>query len=227
MGGSVQFDEALDNMILRYLKSDVKDVEETSSAEGHSYVSDVTEDDIEINEVPTNEDSEFVFDLEGSQKMDYYVIQYYFTQYPERGRFELFVPKRLYGRLVSLNARLNIIFALANNFNLVGHDSSEVFLYMDSDAPGQYAFWVNNEQNFVLHYLYAYGVPIGSFFCLLILFGLIYLIRNAFMGEVKAFVFAMFYLVFILTGLMEVVWVPGQIVLVLLFFAPLFFDEEK
>lgn len=226
-GGSVQLEEALDNMILRYLRSDVKEVDESSSAEENYYISDEAEDDIVISEAAANEASEFVFDLEGSKKENSYVIQYYFTQYPERGRFELFVPKKLYGGFVSFNSRVNIIFALASNFNLVGHDSSEVFLYMDSDAPGQYAYWVYNEQNFILHYLYAYGVPIGSFFCILILFGLVYLIRNALKGKVEAFVFAMFYLVFILTGFMEVVWVPGQIVLVLLFFAPLFFDCEK
>ncbi len=225
--GSVQLDEALDNMILRYLKSDVKEKEETASTEETNYAADVSGEEKLIDDVVTEENSEFPFDLKGAQKENYYVIQYYYTYYPERGRFELFVPKKLYSGLISLNARVNIIFALVSNFNLTGHDSSEVFLYMNSDAPGQYAFWVNNEQNFILHYLYAYGVPVGVFFCLLILLGLICLIRNAIKGKVEAFVFAMFYLVFILTGLMEVVWVPGQIVLVLLFFAPLFFDDAK
>nr|MCR5604825.1 hypothetical protein [Lachnospiraceae bacterium] len=64
-------------------------------------------------------------------------------------------------------------------------------------------------------------------FCILILAALIYMIRRALLGKIEAFVFAMFYLVYILTGLMEVVWVPGQLELILLFFAPLFFDMKN
>ncbi len=225
--GSVKLDEALDNMVFRYLKSDIVETDDVDGVEEADQSNNLDKEELIDNETNSDEEeSPFIFDFESSQKDGYYVVQYYFTYYPERGRFEVFVPKKMYSGVESFNARLNILFALADNFTLLGHDSSEVFLYLDSNSPGQTAFWVNNEQNFILHYLYAYGVPAGVFFCLLILLGLICLIRNAIKGKVEAFVFAMFYLVFILTGLMEVVWVPGQIVLVLLFFAPLFFGES-
>ena len=222
--GSVQLDEVLDNMVLRYLRSDIASTEETRTAD-ENVTDSVSETEVAEETAMQEEDSQFVFDLEGyADDGQNYVVEYYFAHYPERGKQVLFVPRKYYGGLTSINVRLNIFFALINNMNLVGHDSSEVFMVLSSNAPGESISWVNNEQNFILHYLYGYGVPVGLFFCLLILASFVYMIKKALSGKVEAFVFAMFYLVFVLIGLMEVVWVPGQIVLVLLFFAPLFFD---
>ncbi len=228
---SVQFNEALDNMVLRYLKSDIKSPDQTSALnESVSNPESVyaADSNSEGADVVVEEESPYVFDLDSyADDGKNYVVEYYYVYYPERGKGIFFVPRKFYGGLTSLNVRLNMYFALIHNMNLAGHDSSEVFMVLSSNAPGEKVSWINNEQNFIIHYLYCYGVPVGMFFCILILAALIYMIRRALLGKIEAFVFAMFYLVYILTGLMEVVWVPGQIELILLFFAPLFFDMKN
>ena len=224
--GSVKLDEALDNMVLRYLRSDIKaddreDILETDlTTEAESDVEQIED------EVIASEETPYVFALESypDDGMNY-VVEYYFTSYPERGKGVFFVPRKWYSGITSLNVRLNMYFALIYNMNLSGHDSSEVFMVLSSTAPGEKVTWVNNEQNFIIHYFYDYGVPIGSLFCILIIVSLIYLIRMSLKGKAESFAFAMFYLVFILTGLMEVVWIPGQFVFVILFFAPLFYEK--
>ena len=221
---SVQLNEALDNMIFRFLKSDVKDESVTDDHEDESDadISELTEDIAEI------EDSPYIFDIEQyGYNEKYCVIEYYYRDYPERGKRVVYVPRSLYGGVTSLNIRINMYAVLIDNMNVLGHDSSEVFMVLYSNAPGTSDNWINNEQNFLIHYLYNYGVPVGILFCLMILIELIYLIRSTFKGDVRSFAFAMFVLVYICIGTMEVVWVPGQIVLILLFIAPLFFESRE
>lgn len=217
---SIQLDEALDNMIFRFFKTDMPsdDAEEDTEV---LYDAELVEAAEELEETP------YVFsmdqyDADGA----YYVIEYYFRDYPERGKNVVLVPKYFYGPVMSLNIRINMYATLIDNMNIIGHDSSEVFIVLYSNAPGTSDNWINNEQNFIIHYLYNYGVPTGIIFCLLIIAELIYLVRCTLRGQVNAFAFAMFILVYICIGTMEVVWVPGQILLVLLFVAPLFFGSD-
>lgn len=217
---SIQLDEALDNMIFRFFKTDMPSDGYTDDAEVliNTETVEVTED---AKETP------YVFNMDQYDTNGaYYVIEYYFRDYLERGKHVIYVPKSFYGSVMSLNIRINMYATLIDNMNIAGHDSSEVFIVLCSNAPGTSDNWINNEQNFIIHYLYNYGIPTGTLFCLLILAELVYLIRCTLRGQVNAFAFAMFILVYICIGTMEVVWVPGQILLILLFVAPLFFGSN-
>ena len=225
----IQLDEALDNMVLRFLKSDVKELllseeagdEDDSTAEPSEEM--IAEDEVDLETV--EDDYPYIFDIEKYDIIeDCYVLEYYFRDYPERGMRILYIPKKLYGGIVSINIRINIFAALISNMNLWGHNSSELHMVLVSSAPSESMTWIENEQNFIIHYLYAYGVPIGLMFCMIIFAELLYLIYLAYKGRVEAFVFAMIVLVYICIGMMEIVWIPGQVVFVLMFFAPLFFD---
>lgn len=232
----VQLDEALDNMVLRFFKSDVEEMqlsEETFSEEmdNSGTAIDATETDIfdetDADQEVADEDLPYVFDIEKyDTREDCYVMEYYFRDYPERGMKVLYIPKKLYGGIISINIRINIYSALISNMNLLGHDSSEMHIVLVSTAPSESMTWIENEQNFIIHYLYAYGIPIGLMFCLFIIAELIYLVYLAYKGKIEAFVFAMIVLVYICIGMMEIVWIPGQVEFVLLFFAPLFFGRN-
>ena len=221
---SVQLREALDNMVLRYLKSDIAVTDDDVNVEIGTITETVTDESASEAEIAVEEESPYKFDLENyPEDSENYVIEYYYAYYPERGKGVIYVPKKLYGGITSINVRINIYYTLLHNLNLAGHTSDEVIMVLRSNAPGESKTWINNEQNFIIHYLYDYGVPVGFFFCILVLASLVYLVRMAFKGKIEAFAFAMFYLVFILTGLMEVVWIPRRFPLVLLFFAPIFY----
>jgi len=223
----VQLEEALDVMFLRFLRSDVQsdDSADDSVSDAENIILQSSDDNIEtVSEEPAEEESSpYDFRIDEYDRAGFYTIEYYYRDYPERGPKVIYVPQFLYGGITSLNIRINFFAALISNMNLAGHDSSEVFLVLRSNAPGTSEDWINNEQNFIVHYLYAYGIPVGLFFCLLMLTELIWLIRSAMRGKIEAFAFAMFILVFVCIGMMELVWVPGQIVLILMFIAPLFF----
>ena len=217
---SIQLDEALDNMIFRFFKTDMLSDDTTEDTK------DLINSE-SVEEIEYIEETPYPFTLDQYDTNEaYYVIEYYFRDYPERGKNVIYVPKSFYGPVMSLNIRINMFATLIDNMNLIGHDSSEVFIVLCSNAPGTSDNWINNEQNFIIHYLYNYGIPTGLLFCLLILAELVYLLRCTMKGQVNAFAFAMFILVYICIGSMEVVWVSGQILLILLFVAPLFFDSS-
>lgn len=199
----VSFEDAFGSTLLRFF---TKDVENESADEGTSMM--VASEDIDslvINQNPGR-----------------YTIKYTFINYPERGELEFTAPKYLYSRLQSFNHRINIYLVLLHNMNLFGHSGDELFVNITSDVPGADYVPLRNEQNFVLHYLYSYGVPIGLMVCIMLLAEMAYFIKQVKARRVDGLAFLMFMTAYICMGLMEVVWIPGQIVLVLLFVAPFF-----
>ena len=226
----IQYDEALDNMVLRYLRSDVNDTltSENAFIESEEMIDeehiDVLDETIETS---VEGDYPYSFDIKKyDTKDDCYVVEYYFRDYPERGMGVLYVPKCFYNGIVSWNIRMDLFATLISNMNLTGHDSSELFFVIRSSSPSEEETWAGNEQNFIIHYLFSFGVPVGLLFCILIFGELFYLLYLTFKGKIEAFVFAMLVLVFILIGLMEIDWIPGQVLFVMLFFGPLFFDGD-
>ena len=154
---------------------------------------------------------------------EYYTLNYTFLYYPERGMYIKRVPAYLYSGLNTIDSRINISTVLIDQMNLWGHLDNEVMMDIISDVPGTEETFSHNEQNIVIHYLYIYGIPVGIFVCVLMFVELGYLIRKSISGKADATVLLMLVSVYFIYGIMEIVWVPGQIEQLLLFFAPLFF----
>ena len=197
----VSFDEAVGSALFRITSSDVE-----SSSE-------------KMEELPRETETQ---NIESGDVRDYYTIRYSYANYPERGNYSFMVPKRFYTGVVSLNHRINIFLVLLHNLNLTGHMDDEMSIDIISDVPGAETFRLNNAQNFILHYLYSYGILVGALFLIMIIVEEAALIRSARKQQTEGIAFIMFSFVYLIMGLMEVVWIPGQLVLILLFVAPFF-----
>ena len=197
----VTFEEAVGTALFRITRSDtenslmkVRELQRETVAEG-----------LEFEEIP-----------------GYYTIIYSYANYPERGSNSFTVPRRVYTKIASLNHRINIYLVLLHDLNLTGHKNDELSIDIVSNVPGADDLRLNNAQNFILHYLYSYGIPIGMLFLILMIAEITVLIKNTRKQQTEGIAFLMFTIVYLIMGLMEVVWVPGQLVLILLFVAPFY-----
>ncbi len=210
--GGVSFKYAITNPLIRFFEKN----------------RNVDNIDEQLDDIETGSDDKDVSDIiviESDESGKYYTLMYSFMYYPERGIYSTKVPKQLYVGLNTIDCRINIAAALADQMNLVGHKDDEVILQIRSDVPSTPEVYSNNEQNFMIHYLYVYGVPIGILALVLMISEVVYLIRRSFSGKSDGTILLLLISVYFIFGLTEIVWVPGQIEQLLLFFAPLFFDK--
>ncbi len=209
----LSFEEAIRYNLLRYFeKNDTAD-----------NVKEDTASDLNL-------DGEEIFSIDGIDTSGhYYTLNYQYIYYPERGIFIKRVPAWIYTGMNAIDSRLNMYAALIDQMNLIGHRDDEVMLEIRSDVPGTYEAYSYNEQNFMIHFLYVYGIPVGCFVCILMFADLICLIRNCISGKLYAAIFLMIVSVYFIFGITEIVWVPGQIEQLMLFFVPLFIisNDEK
>lgn len=200
----VTFDEVIGNTLFRAFRSDLAD-ESTVFEHSHTTAS-----------------------LHRSKsKSDYYTVYYSFREYPEKGTFSFKVSSKMYSGMRSLNHRINIYIVLLRNMNIAGHTTEEMYIDIESDVPGAEIVHLYNAQNFVINYLYAYGVPVGLLICALMIAELVMIIRKVMAKRIDGLLFLMIAVAHICMGLMEVVWIPGQLILILLFVAPLFLNDME
>ncbi len=129
-----------------------------------------------------------------------------------------YVPKKVYTGVFTVDVRINIALTLLRDINLTGHTSAEGHYRITSDNPGAPVTWSHNPQNLIVYMIYSYGLIAGIFGLLLYLGGLIMLMVKADAGNRGAMVALIFWLIHLGMGITEVVWIPGQIILVMLFF---------
>ena len=216
--GGVEFRSAVTYPFERFFESNRRTyIEEEETVVEQTSENETDEEDVEISEV---------IEIESDPSGKYYTIKYDFMYYPERGWFTVRVPKNIYIGLNTIDCRINIAAALIDQMNLVGHKDNEIILRIWSDVPSTYEVFSNNEQNIALHYLYVYGVPVGILVLILMISEVVYLIRRSIRGKSDGTVFLLLVSVYFIFGLTEIVWVPGQIEQLLLFFVPLIFTEH-
>ena len=219
----LDFNYAITYNLLRYFEIElpVKEEETASVAEDVEVVeAEVVDTDVvDVDVEPEEEISVTGVDPTGR----YYTLNYTFMYYPERGMYITKVPAYLYTGMNTIDSRINIAAALIDQMNLWGHLDNEIILDIYSDVPGTGEAFSHNEQNFIIHFLYVYGVPVGILVCVLLFAELVWLIRRSISGKGDATVLLMLVSVYFFFGIMEIVWVPGQIEQLLLFFVPLFF----
>ena len=201
----VTFEEAVETVFFRITRSDAGN----SRVKVRELQRENVAVDLDIEEIP-----------------GYYTVRYTYANYPERGSNSFTVPQKLYTKIASLNHRINIYLVLLHDLNLIGHRDDELSIDIVSNVPGANDFRLNNAQNFVLHYLYAYGIPIGILFLILMIGEIMVLIKCTRKRQTEGITFLMLAIVYLIMGLMEVVWVPGQLILILLFVAPFFLHGE-
>lgn len=215
--GGVDFRSAVTYPFERFFESNRRaSVEEEETIDEQTSVSEIDDENVQVSEV---------VEIEPDPSGRCYTLKYDFMYYPERGWFTVRVPKNIYIGLNTIDCRINIAAALIDQMNFVGHKDNEIILRIWSDVPSTYEVFSNNEQNIALHYLYVYGVPIGMLVLILMLAEVVYLIRRSLGGKSDGTVFLLLVSVYFIFGITEIVWVPGQIEQLLLFFAPLFFDS--
>lgn len=207
------FDEAIKYNLLRYFEKN-----DPADSGGNEVISGSVTDSDEISSIEG---------IDSTGK--YYTLNYSYIYYPEKGSFIMRVPRGIYTGMNAIDARINIYAALIDQMNLTGHRDDEVMLEIRSDVPGTYEAYSYNEQNFMIHFLYVYGVPIGIFTCVLVFMDLFFLIKKSISGKLYATIFLMIVSVYFIFGITEIVWVPGQLEQLMLFFVPLFFisDDNK
>lgn len=120
---------------------------------------------------------------------------------------------------LSLRMRRTIYKAYLDELNWTGHEKTEGHYVIVDMILGTDVF-VWHPQNAWIHIIYYYGIPTGIL-CLA-LFGLI--LGKQIYGVVKgenrsyAFIPLFFSIIFLMYGLMEVVWIIGQLILTLFLF---------
>lgn len=202
----VTFEEAVGTALFRITRSDAGN----NRVKVRELQREAVQEELDIEEIP-----------------GYYTVRYSYANYPERGSHSFAVPKRIYTKIASLNHRINIYLVLLHDLNLTGHKDDELSIDIISNVPGAEKLRLNNAQNYILHYLYSYGVAIGIFFLILMAFQVVVLIKSVKKQKTEGIAFLMFALVYLIMGLMEVAWVPGQLILILGFVAPFFIHGEK
>ena len=213
--GGVGFSEAVTNPVIRLFERN------RSVADDGEDVPDVDK----ISDVGDSEEKTDIIEIEHDSSGKYYNLVYEFKYYPERGTYTTKVPRIIYPGILSVDYRVSIAAALIDQMNLTGHLDDEVIMRIRSDVPNAYEVYSNNEQNYIIHYLYVYGVPIGILVIILMISEMVYLIRRSLSGRSDGTIWLLLISVYFIYGLTEIVWVPGQIEQLLLFFAPLFFEK--
>lgn len=213
--GGIGFTEAVTNPVIRVFGRNLS---------AHSEENTIAGADETANETKTEENN-VVNEIEPDPSGKYYILEYEFRCYPERGIYTTKVPKSIYSGIKTIDYRICIAAALIDQMNISGHLDDEIIMSIRSDVPNAYDFNLNNEQNYIIHYLYIYGVPIGILVLMLMVSELVYLIRRSLSGRSDGAIWLLLISVYFIYGLTEIVWVPGQIEQLLLLFAPLFFEK--
>lgn len=119
----------------------------------------------------------------------------------------------------SSRGRLMIWEYYLKNGTIVGHSSSEGHEIFES-------WYVWHTQNVFVQFWYYYGIPAAIVLIVYILFVLISSLNKFMHGNRNALLTFFFVLLFICYGMFEAVWYPGQIILFLTFFTPLFIRDK-
>jgi O-antigen ligase len=119
-------------------------------------------------------------------------------------------------RYDSSNGRIMIWKHYLAGGNLAGHSSTE-----GHQIDANWSAW--HAQNMFIQFWYYYGIPSAVLFAICAIWMLFMALRRAWRGDSSiALMVSLYYLLFLLYGLFEATWYPGQMILLLAFFMPAF-----
>lgn len=120
--------------------------------------------------------------------------------------------------VTSVNVRLGIHKYYLERLNLWGHKNAENGLQLTE------YYWAPHAHNLFLQMAFSFGIPAGLFFLIWVFGGILVLIRKAF-GKEKdtgSAALLLFYIDIVVFGMLEIVWLTGQLSFTLLFLLPVF-----
>lgn len=124
----------------------------------------------------------------------------------------------------SVSIRLEIFRYYLEHLNLWGHENAEHGLQLTEN------YWAPHAHNLFLQMAFNFGIIAGLFFFVWVLYGMLVLMRRAFRGEKDAgsVSLLLFYVNILTFGMLEIVWLTGQLSFTLLFLLPwLVFTDER
>lgn len=127
-----------------------------------------------------------------------------------------------YADFSSLLIRVAFWYYYLQNGNLRGHLTAE-----GHEIPGLNYEYVWHAQNTFVQFWYYYGIPSAIMLTLLVGALLFISIKKILKGKEDALVFLLYLIFWLMYGVTECVWYPGQMILLLVFFTPKFLQETK
>ncbi len=104
--------------------------------------------------------------------------------------------------------------------NIMGHSNTE-----GHDIGDGGYMW--HAQNVFLQYMFYYGIPAMILLGIYLSWGLGRSLRQINSGNDQALIPLLFFAAFLVEGLFEAVWYPGQMILWMIFFSVVFWDKDK
>ncbi len=119
----------------------------------------------------------------------------------------------------SLLGRLATWYYYVVHANIMGHSNLD-----GHDIGNGYYMYTWHAQNVFVQFMFYYGIPAAILLVLYIIRSLINSIRQTWGGAETALIPMFLISIFLIVGLLEAVWYPGQMSLWALFFTPLLLD---
>lgn len=125
--------------------------------------------------------------------------------------------------MTSVNVRKNIFIHYYKQLNLCGHLNEENGVQLTKYD------WVPHAHNLFLQMAFSFGIPAAIFFAIWLGYNIITAARKAFgkNRDARMAIILLFYINIVVFGMLEVVWVTGQLSFTLLFLLPLFLFGGK
>ena len=123
----------------------------------------------------------------------------------------------------SANVRIDIFTHYYEKLNMWGHLNNEDGLWLNGIS------WIPHAHNLFLQMAFWFGIPAAIFFAIWLGYNIITAARKAFgkNRDARMAIILLFYINIVVFGMLEVVWVTGQLSFTLLFLLPLFLFGGK
>lgn len=121
----------------------------------------------------------------------------------------------------SIEVRLNFWKFYMQNGNLRGHSNEE-----GHDLPDYSGRYIWHSQNVFVQYWYYYGIPAAILFLAVCGALIVTCIKRIMTGQDNALICLLFVVFWLMYGMAESVWYPGQMAFFLVFFTPKFLLKE-
>ena len=125
--------------------------------------------------------------------------------------------------LSTVNVRMEIFSYYFKQLNLLGHTNAESGFWLTEYS------WIPHAHNLMLQIAFMFGIPAAIFFIGWIGYGIYISVKQAFskMKDTRKAILLLFYINIIAFGMVEIVWLTGQLSFALIFLIPLFIFEKK
>lgn len=125
--------------------------------------------------------------------------------------------------LSTVNVRMEIFGYYFKQLNLFGHTNEACGFWLTEYS------WIPHTHNLLLQMAFMFGIPSAIFFIGWIAYGFYVAVKQSFgkMKDIRMAILLLFYINIVAFGMVEIVWLTGQLSFALIFLMPLFLFEKK